>query len=67
MRTLTSRHQTEASSPKYDAGCPSAVKDQRCPQFCRRSALLRGTKIGSPAARLRGGFAVPDCLNTASR
>ncbi|BAI96642.1 hypothetical protein SJA_C1-18080 [Sphingobium indicum UT26S] len=40
-----------ASSPKHDAGCPSAVKDQRSPQFCRRSATLRDNKIGSPAAR----------------
>ncbi len=40
-----------ASSPKHDAGCSSAVKDQRPPQFCRRSAPLPGNKIGSPAAR----------------
>src|SRR3546814_14592455 len=42
---------SDVCSSDLDAGCSSAVKDQRSPRFCRRSAALPGNKIGSPAAR----------------
>ncbi|WP_234781492.1 hypothetical protein [Sphingobium yanoikuyae] len=47
-------------------GIPRPSRISGPPDFAAPPLRLRADKIGSPAARSRGGFAVPDRLNTAS-